>query len=222
MRVICGCIVGHGATTGIDTSLLVADVIRIVLDSLHVQQAAVVGLSMGAACATDFVLAYPRRVSRLILVSPGLSGWPAVMKMDTVSRQIFLVMDSVHATGDHHLMAEYFAAVWCDGPYRKPAEVDTAVRGYIYRTTLQNKMDNSSFPVFEPKGAASRLKEIRCPVLIIQGDKDIPFILQVTAWYQHELPSARLVNFAGVAHMLNMERPEEFNKVVEGWMNGKG
>ena len=68
----------------------------------------------------------------------------------------------------------------------------------------------------------SALKEIHCPVLIIQGDKDIPFILQVTNWYRHELPSARLVNFPGVAHMVNMERPEEFNKVVEGWMSGKG
>ncbi|MDO6432979.1 alpha/beta hydrolase [Flavitalea sp. BT771] len=213
---------GHGATTGIDTSLLVADVIRIVLDSLHVQQTAVVGLSMGAACATDFTLAYPQRVTRLIVVSPGLSGWPAVMKMDTATRRTFQIMDSIHATGDHRLMAEYFTSVWCDGPYRKPGEVDTAVRGYIYRTTMQNKMDVGAFPVFNPKGAATRLKEIHCPVLIIQGDKDIPFILQVTNWYRHELPSARLVNFPGVAHMLNMERPEAFNKVLEGWMSGKG
>ena len=209
---------GHGATTGIDTSLLVADVIRIVMDSLHLQQAVVAGVSMGGACATDFTLAYPQRVSRLIVVAPGLSGWPAVMTMDTASRRIFLVMDSVRATGDHRLMAEYFTAVWCDGPYRKPGEVDTAVRGYIYRTTLQNKMDGAAFPVFSPKTAATRLKEIKCPVLIIQADKDIPFILQVAAWYQHELPAAKLVNFAGVAHMLNMERPEEFNKVVYAWL----
>ena len=211
---------GHGATTGIDTSLLVADVIRIVMDSLHLQQAAVAGVSMGAACATDFTLAYPARVSRLIVVSPGLSGWAAVMTMDTVSKQIFHVMDSIHATRDHHLMAEYFAAVWCDGPYRKATDVDPAVRAYILSTTERNKMDNTAFPVFSPKVAATRLKEIQCPVLIIQGDKDIPLILQVTAWCQHELPAARLVNFAGVAHMLNMERPEEFNKVVEGWVNG--
>lgn len=213
---------GHGLTTGVDTNLLVADVIRIVLDSLHIRKAVVAGVSMGGACATDFVLAYPERASGLIVVAPGLSGWPLVMKMDSVSGEIFTKMDSIRATGDHQLMALHFMEVWCVGPYRQPEEVDKRVRDYIYTTTAHNPMNDTAFPVFNKRRAATRLKEIKCPVLIIQGDKDVPFILKVTAWYQHELPEAKLVNFPGLAHMLNMEKPEAFNKTVYRWLSGKG
>lgn len=213
---------GHGLTTGIDTNLLVADVIRIVLDSLHIRKAVVAGVSMGGASATDFVLAYPERVTGLIVVAPGLSGWPAVMKMDSLTAAIFVKMDSIRATGDHRVFAGMFTRVWCDGPYRKPEQVDRRVRNYIYTTTERNDMNDTAFPVFNPRSAATRLKEIKCPVLIIQGDKDVPFILKVTAWYKHELPEATLVNFPGLAHMLNMEKPEAFNKVVHRWLKNAG
>lgn len=210
---------GHGLTTGVDTGLLVADVIRIVLDSLHIRKVVVAGVSMGGACATDFVLAYPERVSRLIVIAPGLSGWPAVIKMDSLSAALFNRMDSIKGTGDHRVFADNFTRLWCDGPYRRPGEVDKRVRDYIYTTTAHNQMNDTAFPVFNrDHRAATRLKEIKCPVLIVQGDKDVPFILKVTAWYKHELPEARLVNFPGAAHMLNMEKPEEFNQVVYRWI----
>ena len=213
---------GHGLTTGVDTNLLVADVIRIVLDSLHIGKVCIAGVSMGAACATDFVLAYPERVSRLILVSPGLSGWPAVMKMDSASGAIFTRMDSIRATGDHQLMARHFTEIWCDGPFRRPEEVDKRVRDYIYTTTEHNQMNDTAFPVFNRRRAATRLKEIKCPVLIIQGDKDVPFTLRVMQWYRHELPAAAFVHFPGVAHMVNMEKAKEFDRVVYRWLKEAG
>jgi len=209
---------GHGMTTGVDTGLLVADVVRIVLDSLHIGKAVVAGVSMGASSATDFVLAYPGRVSRLILVSPGLSGWSAVMKMDSLSGALFNRMDSARSTGDHRVFADLFTRMWCDGPFRQPGEVNARVRDYIYTTTARNNMNDTAFPVYNQRRAATRLKEIKCPVLIIQGDKDVPLILRETAWYKHELSQARLVNFPGLAHMVNMEKPEEFNKVVYQWL----
>lgn len=48
---------GHGNTKGVDSTLLVQDVLRICLDSLHIPQASFVGLSLGTVCATDFALA---------------------------------------------------------------------------------------------------------------------------------------------------------------------
>lgn len=44
------------------------------LDHFGIQQAALVGHSIGGQIATDFALAYPNRVSKLVLVAPGLSG----------------------------------------------------------------------------------------------------------------------------------------------------
>ena len=61
----------HGNTLGHDTSTLVADLVRAVLDTLRIQKTSVVGLSMGAATATDFMIAYPDRVNKAILISSG-------------------------------------------------------------------------------------------------------------------------------------------------------
>jgi pimeloyl-ACP methyl ester carboxylesterase len=212
----------HGQTTGLDTNLLVADVVRIVIDSLHIRKVVVGGLSLGGACAVDFALDYPDRVNGLIAVSPGLSGWPLVMKMDTLSRQLFNRMDSIRHTGDHAQFAAGFVATWCVGPYRQPSEVDEHVRSYIYTTTLANRMPDNGWPNFDTSYAAPRLKNIKCPVLIIRGDKDLPFIIRETDYYKQQIPKATLITMTNVAHMVNMEKPEEFNRVVRKWLiNGK-
>jgi len=212
---------GHGQTTGVDTNVLAADVIRSVMDTLRIRKATIIGLSMGAACATDFALDYPDRVAGLIVVSPGLSGWPLVMKMDTLSKQLFDKMIRIQKTGDHALFAEGFAAVWCVGPYRKVTQVDQQVWNYVYTTTLNNHTPDNGWPVYDTNYAARRIKDIACPVLIIRGDKDIPFIVQVTDYYKQQLPKATLITITNVAHMLNMEKPAEFNRVVAGWLSGE-
>lgn len=209
---------GHGQTTGVDTSVLVADVIRSVMDTLQIRKATLIGLSMGAACATDFALDYPDRVSGLIVVSPGLSGWPLVMKMDTLSKQLFDRIIGIQKGGDHVSFAKDFVSVWCIGPYRKPSEVDTKVRSYVYQTTADNHTPDNGWPVFDTNYAARRIKDITCPVLIIRGNKDIPFIKQVTDYYKQQLPKATLITITNVAHMLNMEKPAAFNGVVERWL----
>src|SRR5579872_3509451 len=75
---------GHSKTSGVDTGLKVEDVIRTVLDSLKIKKLDLAGLSLGAMCALDFVLAYPEKVNRLVLISPGF--WQHVLEIDSVSK----------------------------------------------------------------------------------------------------------------------------------------
>lgn len=63
----------HGKTTGTDTTLLAKELIKILLDSLHLQKVSIAGLSMGAAVALDFIIAYPQRVSKAFLISAGIT-----------------------------------------------------------------------------------------------------------------------------------------------------
>src|SRR6185295_7096171 len=57
----------HGKTTGSDTTTLVADVLKALLDSLHIQKITVAGLSMGSGIAQDFIIAYPQMVNKAFL-----------------------------------------------------------------------------------------------------------------------------------------------------------
>src|SRR5690625_4271318 len=49
--------------------------LRTLLDHLKIKKGALVGHSLGGQIATDFTLTYPKRVSQLVLVAPGLSGF---------------------------------------------------------------------------------------------------------------------------------------------------
>ena len=62
--------------------------------------------------------------------------------------------------------------------------------------------------------AISRLSEIRVPTLIIVGDQDVRDILKIADILEKGIPGAKKVVIAGTAHHLNMEKPEEFNRIV--------
>jgi pimeloyl-ACP methyl ester carboxylesterase len=61
---------GHGATTApASPAASGAEDLRLLLDRLGIRRGTVAGFSMGGGTATEFALAYPDRVERLILIS---------------------------------------------------------------------------------------------------------------------------------------------------------
>ena len=62
--------------------------------------------------------------------------------------------------------------------------------------------------------AAGRLSEIHVPSLIIVGGEDVEFILSIANKLEKDIVGAKKVVIPGTAHHLNMEKPQEFNRVV--------
>ncbi len=67
---------GHGMSPPATAPFTLLDDLIMVLDHLEVAQATMVGCSQGGATSIDLTLAQPERVSALVLVSPGVSGYP--------------------------------------------------------------------------------------------------------------------------------------------------
>ncbi len=189
------------------------------MDSLHVKKASVAGISLGASSALDFALAYPQRVNKLVLTSPGLSGWSAVMKFDALSMKVFLHGDSIAKTRNHDAITENFTEVWYDGPYRKPTEVPQAGRKYVYNTASVNDINgDTNWPVFDKRGAALRAKQLHMPVLILAGTLDVPFILNASRYLHSQVANSQLHVIKGVAHMIHLEKPLLFRKYVSEFL----
>lgn len=66
---------GHGLSKAPSGTYSHHEDLKKLLDALKVERAAIMGLSMGGYIAIDFALAYPDRVSALVLVAPGLTGY---------------------------------------------------------------------------------------------------------------------------------------------------
>ena len=68
--------------------------------------------------------------------------------------------------------------------------------------------------------AITRLEELRVPMLVVVGELDMPDIHDIADMLVAANPNARKVVIEGVAHMVNLERPEEFNRVVLDYLAG--
>jgi pimeloyl-ACP methyl ester carboxylesterase len=79
---------------------------------------------------------------------------------------------------------------------------------------LQNEASELGEELDLEPPAADRLPEIKAPTLAIIGDLDQPRTIQGADLLARSIPSARKVVMPGTAHLPNMERPEEFNRIV--------
>jgi pimeloyl-ACP methyl ester carboxylesterase len=64
-----------------------------------------------------------------------------------------------------------------------------------------------------------RLKEIKQPTLVIAGERDRRLI-DASRHLAREIPKAQLAIIHGAGHMANLEAPEEFEKIVLGFLAG--
>jgi pimeloyl-ACP methyl ester carboxylesterase len=56
---------------------------------------------------------------------------------------------------------------------------------------------------------------------VLVGDEDRARALAAADLLEKELPDARKAVMAGTAHLPNMERPEEFNRLVLDFLEGR-
>jgi pimeloyl-ACP methyl ester carboxylesterase len=181
--------------------------------ALDIPSATLVGLSMGGQISIDFALTYPEMTRALVLVGPGMSGFP----FDSEALDKYIEdLTTAFQSGDFSDVIEVFTRYWCDGPECEPSQVDPAVRGKVLEM-LEGSEERWRYwqlnQQLDPP-AIGRLTEINAPTLVIAGSIDMPDIFGVVDLIVEQVPGARKVVIPGVAHMVNMEKPQEFDDLV--------
>lgn len=194
------------------------DVIEL-LDEHGFERAALVGVSLGGRVALEVALAQPERVSALVLVGSGLPGhdWSEEMKSSWEEEE------AAFNKGDLDAAVEVTLRTWVDGPRRKPEDVDADVRARV------GEMQRRAFELYQEVGddaeeellvadVADRLSEIQAPTLVVVGAEDVPDIHAIADKLASEIPGARRATIENAAHVPSMERPEEFEQLVLGFI----
>src|SRR3954470_3542016 len=193
--------------------------VRELLEHLGVERARVVGGSLGARVALEYALTYPDAVDSLVLVGPGMRD----MNPNEAVRKSWEEEEALVEAGDVDGAVEVNLRVWVDGVPGGAEEVDADVRERLremQRRAFEGQMavpDAGPEEPFEPQ-ASTRLGEIDCPVLVVVGDLDQPVIQEVAEQLAEGIPGARKEVIAGTAHAPTMERPEEFNRLLLGFL----
>jgi pimeloyl-ACP methyl ester carboxylesterase len=187
--------------------------LRALLDALGVERAAFVGCSMGGATVIDFALENPERVEALVLVGSAVGGF----EFDEEPPEEWDELVAADEAGDLERVSELEVRMWVDGPRRGPDAVDPGVRNLVREMNLI-ALENEALQLgeeLEPLApAATRLSQIRAHTLVLVGDEDRPRTLAAADLLERHLPNARKTVMPGTAHLPNMERPEEFDRLV--------
>jgi pimeloyl-ACP methyl ester carboxylesterase len=188
-----------------------------VLQHLEIDNATLIGCSMGGAAAIDFTLEHPERVTALLPVGAGVSGW---MEWSDEGIRYFTEFMQLAKDGEIERAREMDAVLWLDGPARDSSRIDPGYR----RRAREIHKDNFSLTRFaHPEQelkppAIGRLGEIKCPTLVLVGDSDTPELIKLATRLASEIPGAKLVTIANAAHLPSLERPDEFNALLSDFL----
>jgi len=178
--------------------------LRAILDAEGVERTALVCQSMGGWTGLPFALAWPERVSALVLC-----GTPGGLWTDAVAASFAGIAERVARDGG--IVGPGGAAL---GASYRAAHPEGA---FLYDQI-------AGFNVGLEPGAVGRIAGVRVtaadlagfatPTLVISGDEDVLFTPDALASVAEAIPGARLERLAATGHSAYFERPEAFNRLV--------
>jgi 3-oxoadipate enol-lactonase len=178
---------------------------------------AVVGCSLGGRVALELALHRPDLVERLVLIAPGLPGW----SWSQATRAGWAAEEAAFDAGDFDTAAEASVRMWVDGANRSPDEVDAEFRAAVTAMVLRSyEMQQGAWEagaeeehVLDPP-IGGRLDEIRCPTLVLVGEKDVADMQAIAAHVADSIEEAQLVAIKDTSHLPSLERPDDVNALL--------
>jgi pimeloyl-ACP methyl ester carboxylesterase len=196
------------------------------MDKLEIEKANISGHSMGGQAALTMALKYPNRISSLILVAPaGIEEFTEGQK--EWFREVMTVQ-GVAGTPANQIRANVYANF-----YNMPDDAEFMITDRIALRKAK-QFENYCYTVVQSvngmvgQPVVHLLSRITQPTLIIFGENDnlIPnpylnpgFTAEIGEKGKKLIPNSKLVVIPECGHFLKFEKPEEFNKAVQEFLN---
>jgi 3-oxoadipate enol-lactonase len=163
--------------------------LRAVLDQLDIQRAVLAGHSGGGATALSLALEEPDRVAELLLLAPGVSGypWPA-------DDPFFAGISAAAQTGDVEGAVGLGLRTWARAGAGE--SVETQIRSAVAGMERQAPFLDEDPPVYD------RLGELDAPTTLLYGDLEYPMVADCCRAIAERIPTCRVVTLPGTDHMV--------------------
>jgi 3-oxoadipate enol-lactonase len=168
--------------------------LRSVLGQLGVADAHVAGCSMGGGTALEFALAEPSRVSSLVLLCPGIGGYPY-----PETPELDAECEALSAAGDEDGLLRVLLGVW--GAAGPDPLVTELMRSAMRAWEGEDQFEKPGEPAFD------RLGKLRVPTVLMVGDKDEPGLIASNEAAAARIPGCELIRMPGVDHYPTVRAP---------------
>jgi 3-oxoadipate enol-lactonase len=210
---------GYGKSALPDSSQVYrdSDDLNALMDFLGIKKANICGLSLGSFIAIDFALSHPEKCISLIPCGPRVAGdGTAEYKTSSgdsisviITKTIYLVKGKGAKeatdylwTGDH-VMAKGVVS---------PKTLQSLLKmGYEYSWWRYIHPGKREYAFGM---AIKQLSEIKIPTLIVTAEYDFELCKEVAEILVKGIPDAKLALIKGAGHIMNMDKPKDFNKAI--------
>lgn len=197
--------------------------LRDLLETLGIEKASLVGLSMGGMAAIGFTLRWPERVEKLVLVdSYGLQAALNFHKLYFFYMKIPFINELTWA-----LSSSRWAMRWVlKGLLKRPGALTDELFEEVYQA-MKSPEGHHAWFYFQNHEMTwqgqrtvfmDRLSEIKAPTLIIHGTKDTAVPVQYAREAHERIDGSELYWMEGCGHWPQRDNPEEFNRVVKSFL----
>jgi len=203
-----------------------AELLDELLAQLGLDEATLVGNSMGGLIAAETAASFPARVRRLVLVSPaGISTFRNRLTLRT--------MPAVRRFQQGLALGAAWTASHADRLASRPRLRDAILKGVVaHPSRLYGPLAAEQLRGAGTDGFLEALEEIlefdlrprleliSCPTLIVWGKKDRLITWRDAARFREGIAGSREIVYEDTGHMAMLERPEEFNALLRGFIAG--
>jgi proline-specific peptidase len=204
-----------------------ARVLDELLGKLDIESAPIVGNSMGGFVAAQLCVSHPERVSGVVLVSAaGLSTKYMGLSSEFFRRKS--VAAFARATNAYAAVPEARAQTLVKRARLRHAILQMVLRhpDRIPAAMCVEMIRGSGRPAAPDATQAlmgydfrDKVKETRCPTLIIWGEDDRVVPVDSADAYENAIPHARKVIFPDTGHVAMIERPKAFNALLDEFLS---
>jgi 3-oxoadipate enol-lactonase len=203
---------GHGLSEvppdAVATIETLADDALALLDALGIGRVTFVGLSIGGMLAQVLAARHPQRVERLVLCATANRTANTAMWDERIA--------AVEA-GGLDAIADATVQRWLtDETRRERGALAVGIRRMICTTSVAGYVAGAR--AVRDLDVRAHDRAIRCPTLIVAGSDDVATPVAAAEAIAAEIPGARTHVVRGAAHLLCIERPDEFDAAVQAFL----
>jgi 3-oxoadipate enol-lactonase len=203
---------GHGASQKPPppySMRLFASDAKALLDHLDIESACVVGISMGGMIAFQLAVDHPSAVDAMVIINSVPEFKPRGIGQRLHVAQRFLIVYVLGMPG----MARVLAPRLFPGPTHEQLR-----KQFIEQWSANDKRAYlASMRAIVGWGVAEKIPQISMPTLFVAAEHDYTPV-ELTRTYAAAMPNAQLEVIEDSRHATPIERPEELNRVIEGFL----
>jgi 2-hydroxy-6-oxonona-2,4-dienedioate hydrolase len=206
-----------------------AEAIKLLMDALHIERAALVGNSMGSVISLNLAVEYPERVSHIVAMGAAIGGLGLPMSLSpagpTAGMKVLVETYRDPSTENFRRLCEVM--VFDPSFVTEGLLVERARSATDNPRHLSNFLKRAELGKMTPKKneaveLAAALPNLKIPSLIIHGRDDRIVPLEASLRVVSLIPNSQLLVFNRCGHWAQIEHAPVFNSMTTAFLSMPG